>query len=131
MDRITPHLLAWQFDHYASAHRSRLNLAVHAVAVPLFAGGVILLLLSPAVAWWLALVGAAAMAVSVGVQGRGHARESERPAPFLSPLDLVARLFVEQLVTFPRFVLSGGFARAWREGAPYGTCSASARYFGQ
>ena len=25
------------------------------------------------------------------------------------------RFFVEQWITFPRYVLSGGFSRAWRE----------------
>jgi hypothetical protein len=27
---------------------------------------------------------------------------------------VIARLLVEQWITFPRFVVSGGFARAWR-----------------
>lgn len=35
--------------------------------------------------------------------------------PFRSPFDVLARLVVEPWVTFPRFVLSGGFVRAWRE----------------
>jgi hypothetical protein len=38
-----------------------------------------------------------------------------RPVPFAGPVDVVSRIFAEQLITFPRFVLSGQFARAWRE----------------
>jgi hypothetical protein len=48
-----------------------------------------------------------AMVVAVGLQGRGHRREQKQPEPFIGPLDFVSRLLVEQLVTFPRFVLSG------------------------
>ena len=29
------------------------------------------------------------------------------------PGDVAARLFVEQWVTFPRYLVTGGFARAW------------------
>jgi hypothetical protein len=112
--RITPDLLSWQFAHYAKAHGHRGNLALHAVAVPIFLSGVLALVLAPVVLWWLAPVGAAGMALSTAAQGRGHHWERERAAPFLGPLDLIARLFAEQCVTFPRFVFSGGFARAWR-----------------
>lgn len=31
------------------------------------------------------------------------------------PLDVVVRIFTEQWVKFPRFVASGGFARAWKQ----------------
>ena len=61
------------------------------------------------------LAGLVAMAVAMALQGKGHRLEQEPPARFRSPLDVIARIFAEQLVTFPRFVLSGGFARAWRE----------------
>ena len=42
---------------------------------------------------------------------------SHAPCGYANTLlgDWAARLFVEQWVTFPRYVLSGGFARAWRE----------------
>ena len=67
-----------------------------------------------ALGFWPALAG---VVVAVAAQGRGHKIEARPPAPFRSPLDVVARLLVEQLITFPRFVLSGGFARAWRGAA--------------
>jgi hypothetical protein len=47
-------------------------------------------------------------------QGRGHRGEANPPAPFLGPGDVAARFFAEQLINFPRFVVRGGWLRAWR-----------------
>lgn len=107
-------LISWQWGQYPQGHRDRRNLAVHAATVPLFIGGVVATAASP----WLgvpALLGAALLPIAMAAQGRGHRREAAPPAPFEGPLDVVFRIFAEQLVTFPRFVLSGGFARAWRQ----------------
>jgi len=49
--------------------------------------------------------------VSVIVQGRGHKLERVPPEPFTGPTNVLGRLFLEQWVTFPRFVLSGGWSR--------------------
>lgn len=117
-------LLAWQFRNYAAAHHDRRNLLVHATTVPLFwAGSVALALAVPvgshvlAAAVGIAVAGMLAMAAAVSLQGQGHARETGRPAPFRGPVDVVARIFAEQWITFPRFVATGGFARAWARGA--------------
>jgi hypothetical protein len=107
-------LLAWQFAGYADYHRDRRNLLLHVATVPLFWAGTLALAAAPAVVWWLAPAGLLGMALAAASQGRGHAQETLPPAPFRGALDVVARLFVEQWITFPRFVLSGGFARAWR-----------------
>ena len=56
----------------------------------------------------LALAG---MVASLVLEGRGHRREPETPTPFAGPIDFVSRFFVEQWITFPRFVLSGGWTR--------------------
>jgi hypothetical protein len=116
---ITPNLVAWQWEHYAEAHRDRRNLVVHVLTAPLFAAAV---LLTPvAFALRHPLAGAAALALLFTVlaaQGRGHRLEAQPPLPFRSPLDVAARFFLEQVFTFPRFVLSGGFARAWRGAHP-------------
>lgn len=107
-------LISWQWGQYPLGHRDRRNLAVHAATVPLFIGGVVATAASP----WLgvpALLGAALLPIAMAAQGRGHRREAAPPAPFEGPLDVVFRIFAEQLITFPRFVLSGGFARAWRQ----------------
>jgi hypothetical protein len=106
-------LLRWQWSLYGDGHRARGTLAVHLATVPLFLAGTVALVLAP---WlgWPALTGALAMLAAVALQGRTHKREVTPPVPFLGPSDVVSRIFVEQWVTFPRFVLSGGFARAWR-----------------
>ncbi len=107
-------LLRWQWSLYPGNHQDRRNLAVHLATVPLFWAGTVGLLASPVLGPIAAGVGAAAMAVAVGAQGRTHKHEQTAPVPFDGPLDVVQRLFVEQWVTFPRFVLSGAFARAWK-----------------
>jgi uncharacterized membrane protein YGL010W len=108
-------LLDWQFAEYDRAHHDRRNLALHVATVPVFLAGTLTALAAPVVSVWLLPVGLGAMAVAMIAQGKGHALEAEAPAPFAGPLDVVARIFAEQWITFPRFVLSGGFARAWRE----------------
>ncbi len=107
-------LLAWQYRNYPSAHRDRRNLAVHAATAPLFVAGTCAVLLAPFTHPWLLAFAVPALALPLALQGRGHRLEASPPSPFLGPGDFVARLFVEQWVTFPRFVLGGGFAAAWR-----------------
>ena len=41
--------------------------------------------------------------------------EAQASEPFSDRKDAVQRLVVEQFVTFPRFVLSGGWWQAWRQ----------------
>ena len=89
-----------------------MNLLIHLAAVPAFQLGSLL------VVWGVlgftlavAAVGAVFVVVSVVLQGRGHRLEAEAPAPFRGPADFVARLIAEQWITFPRFVLSGGWYR--------------------
>jgi hypothetical protein len=105
-------LLAWQWSDYSQKHQHRTNLLLHIVAIPVFMVGTIALvlgiltlslgaILTGAVAWLLALV----------VEGRGHKMEPETPAPFTGAGNFVSRFFLEQWITFPRFVLTGGW---WR-----------------
>jgi hypothetical protein len=107
-------LLARQFSSYRDAHGDRRNLLIHALTVPLFLLGNCAVVAAPWTSGWLALGGVALAAAAIGSQGRGHSLESLRPAPFSGPLNAVLRILAEQWITFPRFVLSGGFARAWR-----------------
>jgi hypothetical protein len=100
---------------YARYHQSRSNLLLHIVFVPAFLAGNVALLLALLERRWLLALGAAAVtALSIAIQGRGHRGEPVPPEPFTSPLNAVARIFREQWVTFPRFVLSGGWSRALR-----------------
>ena len=64
-----------------------------------------------------ALVGFGCMAVSMALQGRGHKGEPVPPEPFSGAGNAFARILLEQWITFPRFVLTGGWLRAWRTAA--------------
>jgi hypothetical protein len=110
-------LLAWQLAHYPEGHTTRINLILHVLSAPLFCAGWVMLAVAPFTTWWLAL-GVVPIVLTLVAQGRGHGREPNRPIPFRGPGDFVARFFVEQWITFPRFVLGGGFARAWRAAGP-------------
>jgi hypothetical protein len=107
-------LLRWQWELYPRGHRARLTLLVHLLTAPLFMAGTIELVTSPLTHWWNAIAGFGTMLAVVIVQGRTHAREATKPEPFLGPHDVAMRIFVEQWVTFPRFVFSGKFGEAWR-----------------
>jgi len=110
----SPSLLAWQWALYEAGHRSRANLAVHALTVPLFWLGTLVTFGAPFVAPIWTPLGLVAMVGAIAAQGRTHAGEAVAPVPFAGPRDVVARIVCEQWVTFPRYVVSGGFARAWR-----------------
>src|SRR6186997_1592316 len=97
-------LLRWQRRHYDAGHRDRVNLALHVATVPLFHLGTVAIVVAPWVSGWAALSGLAAILVAMIAQGRGHRRETTAPLPFRGPLDVVARIFVEQWITFPRWV---------------------------
>ena len=63
-----------------------------------------------------ALTGAAlCFLVALILQGRGQRLEATAPEPFKGGLDFILRLFAEQWITFPRFVLKGG----WFENLSY------------
>lgn len=114
-------LLEWQWSDYAEKHRNRANLLLHIVAVPvvwwaavLVLGSVFLFLLGVPGAgrmflWALVLAG-----LSLFAQSRGHALEASAPTPFENPGNAARRLLAEQFVTFPRFVLTGGWLRNLR-----------------
>jgi len=110
---MRPHLLAWQWSDYAVKHRNRVNLILHVPAVALFWIGTIVLV-GGAIHRALAeiAIAVACLIVSVAAQGRGHHLETDAPTPFAGAGDFVTRLFAEQWITFPRFVLSGGWYRA-------------------
>lgn len=105
-------IMAWQWDTYDRNHRDKVNLCMHLIAVPAFIAGtlacVMHLLRSE---WYGAAVSFAAMIFAFAVQGIGHRREAEAPIPFDGPGDFLGRIFIEQFITFPRFVLSGGWLR--------------------
>lgn len=104
-----------QQQAYARQHQDSVNLALHLLAVPAFMLANLGLLLALASGRWrLALAAAGITALSLLVQGLGHGREQQQPAPFEGPLDAARRILVEQWWTFPRFVLSGQWRAALR-----------------
>ncbi|MGE8361504.1 terminase [Pseudomonas sp.] len=105
-DRPSPH----ERETYRQRHQHPTNLLLHLLAVPLFILSC-LVLLTGLVQWsFVALVtGVIGLVASVVLQRRGHAHEDDAG----NPPDLKT-LLVEQFVTFPRFVLSGEWWRAWR-----------------
>ncbi|MCS3902858.1 hypothetical protein J2T55_000866 [Methylohalomonas lacus] len=108
-------LLRWQWSAYPSTHTHRVNLLVHVVTWPFFVSGSLMIvagiiLLQPA----LTLLGLLGTSGAAMAQLQSHRFEPQAPARFSSPWDLIRRFLAEQFVTFPRFLLSGGFAAAWR-----------------
>ena len=109
-------LLRWQWEGYPRYHRGKFNLLLHVVAVPLFLlGNVGFIVALARGSWPVALVCLLAMVASVALQGRGHKLEAVPPEPFTSAGNAVARIFLEQWVTFPRFFLTGGWLNALRQ----------------
>jgi hypothetical protein len=118
------HLLRWQWELYPEGHTKRATLVIHLMTTPLFMLGTLMLLASPLFlvsvfgkdigGWHVPVVGVAFMLSTVMLQGWSHKQEDARPVAFLGPLDFVSRFFVEQWVTFPRYVASGALASAWR-----------------
>jgi hypothetical protein len=105
-------LLDWQWRGYSRNHRDRANLLIHMIGVPFFIAGVLAFVTQAARAQWFgAMVAIVVAAVALAVQGVGNKRERVTPEPFAGPGDFVARVFAEQFITFPRFVLMGQWAR--------------------
>ena len=111
-------LLRRQWEGYPQYHRGKFNLLLHVVAVPVFLIGNVGFVVALAQGYWtLALVSLLSTIASVALQGRGHKLEAVPPEPFTSAGNAVARIFLEQWVTFPRFLLTGGWLNALRQSA--------------
>lgn len=105
-------LLEWQWKDYSLYHQHKANLLLHIFAVPLFLVCSLLLLVAMSrLAALPAVLALAGIVVSLALQGRGHKMEAVPPVPFSSRGNAISRLLVEQWITFPRFVLSGGWYR--------------------
>jgi len=110
-----PELLRWQWQGYERNHQTRSNLLLHIVFVPLFIAGNVLFVAGLVfLSWWLVFGGAAATLISIALQGRGHKGEPNPPEPFTGAGNAISRIFLEQWITFPRFVFSDGWLRALR-----------------
>jgi phage terminase small subunit len=109
-------LLSWQWRHYADQHRHPTNLLLHLIAVPLFLLSLILLAIGLWHMGFIPLVlGAIGLYAALALQAHGHRLEQNQPEPFAGKRDACKRLLLEQCITFPRFVFTGGWWRAWRK----------------
>ena len=110
-------LLDQQWSDYAERHRNKANLMIHIVTVPLVwlaaiqvAGALLLMLIG--VGGFKILVWAAILiAVALFAQRHGNSMEAVKPPPFTDARDFAMKAAAEQFVTFPRFVLTGGWLR--------------------
>jgi hypothetical protein len=109
-------LLRWQWEGYPCYHTRRSGLLLHLLTMPLFWAGTILLLMGlVTMSGSLAVLGIACLLVPVIAQGLAHKRlEPTAPAPFTGTWNFVARFCLEQWINLPRFILTGGWWRAFR-----------------
>jgi len=116
MGKRLPNVHSWQWRNYANNHRHPANLVLHLIAVPLFIIAA-LLILDGLLSWSFSslAIGIIGLVAALAFQRHGHSLEAEASEPFSDRNDAVKRLLVEQFVTFPRFVLSGAWWRAWKE----------------
>ena len=106
--------IRWQWQGYAKYHQDKGNLLIHIFAVAVFwlgaaalIFGIVRLSLLSVLLAFLALFG------SLVFQSIGHKREANPPVPFTSKIDFIKRFLCEQFITFPRFVLTGGWFRSF------------------
>ena len=108
-------LLQWQWRGYPRYHQSAFNLLLHIATWPFFlAGNVMTLTFLARGRFGLAGLALVMSVLAFGLQGLGHKGETNPPEPFTGPKNALARVFLEQWVTFPRFVFTGGWFGALR-----------------
>ncbi|WP_045859105.1 hypothetical protein [Teredinibacter purpureus] len=108
-------ILEWQWNGYSKYHNSHINLWVHIFTVPVFILGTFTLLISVfnfnVFSLFFSVI---IMTTSIGIQGFGHSKEKLPAESFTGAKDALIRIFLEQLYTFPKFVISGKWYLALR-----------------
>ena len=108
-------LIKWQSEGYAKFHRSKLNLWIHILAVPTFIIAFFSLIESVLTMDALQFLYSFLLTiVAIVLQGIGHSKEVHPPEKFTGPVNTITRILLEQLYTFPKFVLSGDWYKAIR-----------------
>ncbi|MCD5997140.1 DUF962 domain-containing protein [Pseudomonas sp. CDFA 602] len=116
MGKRLPDLHTWQWRGYARNHQHPTNLVLHLIAVPLFVITALLILDGLfSFSFSSIAIGVIGLIAALGVQRHGHSLEQHASEPFSDRNDAIKRLLTEQFVTFPRFVLSGGWWQAWKQ----------------
>ncbi|MDR9753911.1 DUF962 domain-containing protein [Pseudomonas sp. SZMC_28357] len=115
MGKRHPNLPAWQWRAYGANHQHPTNLVLHLIAVPLFIVAALLIICGVlGLHFGNLAIGVIGVIAALALQRHGHSLEAQASEPFADRKDAVSRLLVEQFLTFPRFILSGGWWRAWR-----------------
>jgi Protein of unknown function (DUF962) len=110
--------LQWQWSGYRGAHQNKTNLFVHIIAVPLFMVATVLAFYALVrLSFFSFVLSVLGFIVSLLMQGHGHKLEPVLPQPFTSGFDFVRRILAEQWITFPRYVITGGWSKTLREGS--------------
>ena len=110
-------LIAWQWKDYHQFHQSKVNLIIHIITMPIFALATLATVFFAIQLNWLAALGSIfAVIVAFGLQGIGHAQEKNPSIPFASPAQAIKRILLEQFVSFPKYLLTGGFSKAMLKG---------------
>ncbi len=108
-------LMKWQWAGYAQYHQSRKNLLIHIVFVPTFIIAFVGLLLAVVRLDFAQMLVALLITLgSFALQGLGHNKEANPSQPFSSIHNAVLRILCEQFYSFPKFVFSGQWYRAFR-----------------
>jgi hypothetical protein len=103
-------------NQYCRYHGNRLNLLVHLLMVPQFVLACAGLLVAIAVRHAeLGALWASVALLSIVGQNVGHFFERHAQEAYKGPVDFIERWFVEQFYTFPRFVLTGEWWRAFKD----------------
>jgi hypothetical protein len=98
----------------ADFHGNRLNLAVHTLMVPVFVLSALAVIGYVIAGRWLGtIVMSVGPVLSLALQRFGHRKEAHVPILFEGPGDFLGRVFAEPFLSFPVFVLSGEWKRAW------------------
>jgi len=103
------------WDSYRKHHRHPTNLLLHLLAVPLFILSSLVLLIGLLQLSFVAqITGVIGLVAAVALQRHGHLYEVHQDDPEDDSQDGLKHLLLEQFITFPRFVISGEWWRAWR-----------------
>jgi len=105
-----------ELEEYSRLHQHPLNLLIHIATVPIVYVAVALLLLSPLLKRWEIWWGVAVALVvyCVLMQQFGHRLERVSQDPKKGVLQRTTTWLGEQFVSFPTFLLSGGWTQNWQ-----------------
>lgn len=101
------------FHHYEECHHDQTNLALHMLALPLFIVACLVLVSALLNLDLLTLIlGGLGLSAALALLAQGH--RFEAGADPRHPENSLPHLLLEQFLTFPWFVLSGAWRRAWK-----------------